>query len=84
MRLRSLKKEIDLRNKIIIVISFLLLIIAIVLKTTYAIYQREEEITFINAKVRFPNASEISYSNKNENITNVEQALSDLYERFDN
>ena len=69
------------KKKFGIKIIVVLIIIAIILiKTTYAIYQKETEISFINARVRFPKSNEVTYTTTgNINIKNVEQALNDLY-----
>ena len=73
------KNEINRKNVIIIVGVFMVIGI-LLLGTSYAVYQREDEITFINAKVRWPKASEVTYTTtSNTSVTNVEQALNDLY-----
>ena len=84
--MKRLKKFRTLENKINISAKIFcgLLIIGIVLVgKTYAEYKEETEVTFINVKVRWPRAAEISYvTTHNENVTTVEQALNDLYERL--
>ena len=47
---------------------------------SYAVYQNENEVSFINAKVRFPKSNEVTYTTtSNISVKNVEQALNDLY-----
>ena len=77
-KLEEFKKK--RKNKKIVIIGIFLVIISLLIKTTYAIYQKETEISFINARVRFPKSSEVTYTTtSNTNIKNVEQALNDLY-----
>lgn len=64
-------------------VSVLLIMLSLLISYTYAVYQKEDEITFVNAKVRFPDASEVTYTNSsNSNVTNVAEALTDLYEKL--
>ena len=77
-KLEEFKKK--RKNKKIVIIGIFLVIISLLIKTTYAIYQKETEISFINARVRFPKSNEVTYTTtSNTNIKNVEQALNDLY-----
>lgn len=65
-----------------VVVGAFLFIGILIVGTSYALYQHEDEVNFISAKVRFPDASEVSYTNSNNsNVKTVEQALNDLYER---
>ncbi len=82
--MKTFKKKEKKKQFFIVAIATMALLVLIV-GITYAVYQEETEITFINTKVRWPNADEISYTTTNNNdITNVEQALNDLYERLGN
>ena len=72
---RSKKRKLGL-----ILIGILLVGTSLIIGSTYAVYQRQTEVRFINAKVRFPKSSEITYTTtSNSNVKNVEQALNDLY-----
>ena len=78
-KLEEFKKK-RKNKKIVIVVGIFVVMISMLIKKTYAIYQKETEISFINAKVRFPKSSEVTYTTtSNTNIKNVEQALNDLY-----
>lgn len=68
---------------LILLISIFVIIVILLIGKTYALYQKETEVTFINAKVRWPYANEIIYTTSaNSKITNIEQALNDLYEKL--
>ena len=69
------------RNKYFIIVSYSILLLGILVAgISYATYQTSNEVTFINAKVRWPRANEISYiTTNNSKVTNVEEALNDLY-----
>ena len=68
-------------KKIVIIVGIFAVMISLLIKTTYSIYQKENEVSFINTKVRFPKSSEVTYTTSNNNVTNVEQALNDLYKK---
>lgn len=70
----------NIRKKIIIGLYAFLIIGILSVGASYAFFQNETEITFINAKIRFPTASEVTYTTANNiSVKNVEQALNDLY-----
>ena len=67
-------------KKVIVIIGIFVVMISLLIKSTYSIYQKETEVSFINARVRFPKSSEVTYTTtSNTNVKNVEQALNDLY-----
>lgn len=68
------------KKKIIISILIITLVGLVLVQSSYAFFQKQTEVTFINAKVRFPKASEVTYTTtSNTSVKNVEQALNDLY-----
>ena len=80
MSLKKFKKEETKRKKVIKIFGAFIMIGILLSGISYAVYKRETEVTFINAKVRWPKASEITYTTtSNTSVTNVEQALNDLY-----
>ncbi len=85
MALKKFNKNEINRKKVIMIVGVFMVVGILLLGTSYAIYQKEDEVQFINAKVRWPKASEVIYTNaNNKNVTNVEQALNNLYERLGN
>ena len=55
--------------------------LSLLIRNSYALYQRNIELTFINTK--WSKANEISYTTKtNTEITNVEQVLNELYKKL--
>ncbi len=82
-RLAKFNKNGKNKKIIIMLVVVFAVVISLVIGSTYAIYQKENEVTFINAKVRFPKANEVTYTtSNNSSVTNVEQALNDLYEKL--
>ena len=78
-KLKEFKKK-RKNKKIVIIVGIFAVIVSILIGKTYAIYQKENEVSFINAKVRFPKSSEVTYTTtSNTSVTNIEQALNDLY-----
>ena len=78
-KLEEFKRKIK-NKKVILLIAIITISISLLIKTTYSIYQKETEVSFINAKTRFPKSSEITYTTtSNTSVKNVEQALNDLY-----
>ena len=68
------------KKKVIISILIITLVGLVLVQSSYAFFQRQTEVRFINAKVRFPKASEVTYTTtSNTSVKNVEQALNDLY-----
>ena len=68
------------KKKVIISILIITLGGLVLVQSSYAFFQRQTEVRFINAKVRFPKASEVTYTTtSNTSVKNVEQALNDLY-----
>ena len=79
MKLRSFEKK-KVKKEIILILGAFAVVLSLLIGKTYAIYQSESEVTFINAKVRWPRADEITYTTSvNTKVTNVEEALNDLY-----
>ena len=79
MKLRSFEKK-KVKKEIILILGAFAVVLSLLIGKTYAIYQSESEVRFINAKVRWPRANEISYiTTNNSKVTNVEAALNDLY-----
>ncbi len=69
-----------MERKLFMIVGVFMVVGILLLGKSYAVYQKEDEVQFINAKVRWPKASEVTYTNtSNKNVTNVEQALNDLY-----
>ena len=80
MKLKRFKKEETKRKKVIKIFVVFAVVGILLSGISYAVYQRETEVTFINAKVRWPKASEITYTTTSKtSVKNVEQALNDLY-----
>ena len=79
MKLRSFEKK-KVKKEIILILGAFAVVLSLLIGKTYAIYQSESEVRFINAKVRWPRVNEISYTTTNNSkVTNVEEALNDLY-----
>lgn len=79
MKLKRFKKKGN-NNKYIYVTIICLMLAIMAVGISYAKYETSDEVQFINATVRWPKANEIAYTNtKNSSVTNVEQALNDLY-----
>ncbi len=78
------KNEID-RKKVIMIVGVFMVVGILLLGTSYAVYQKEDEVQFINAIVRWPAASEVTYmTTSNTSVKNVEQAVNDLYGKLGN
>ena len=81
--MQKIKNLNNLKSKkkiVFLIIGIFVVSLSILIGKTYAIYQSESEVTFINAKVRWPRADEITYTTSvNTKVTNVEEALNDLY-----
>ena len=84
--MQKIKNLNNLKSKkkiVFLIIGIFVVSLSILIGKTYAIYQSENEVRFINAKVRWPRANEITYTtSKNTKVTNVEEALNDLYEKI--
>ena len=79
-RLKSFKKHTGKKKIVILMLGVCVVTLSLLIGKTYAIYQSENEVRFINAKVRWPRANEVSYiTTSNSKVTNVEEALNDLY-----
>lgn len=79
---KKLSKKRNTKKAVIILIVVFVMVLSLLISKSYAIYQNENEVQFINAKLRFPKASEVNYTTTNNNsIANVEQALNDLYKK---
>ena len=82
-RLKKFNKKEKQKKVVILMLGIFVVSLSILIGKTYAIYQSENEVRFINAKVRWPRANEITYTtSKNTKVTNVEEALNDLYEKI--
>ena len=80
--MKRFKKD-NKKNKVIISFLVIALVGLVLIQSSYAYFQRQTEVRFINAKVRFPKASEVTYTTtSNASVKNVEQALNDLYEKL--
>ncbi len=79
MRLKKFKRKEKQKKIVFLIIGIFGVLVSLLIGKTYAIYQQENEVTFINAKVRWPRANEINYTTSNRNVLNVEEALNDLY-----
>ena len=80
MRLKNFNKYERKKKIVFLIIGIFAVTLSLLIGKTYAIYQSESKVTFINAKVRWPRANEISYiTTNNSKVTNVEAALNDLY-----
>ena len=79
-RLKKFKRKEKQKKIVFLIIGVFVLSLSILIGKSYAIYQTSNEVTFINAKVRWPRADEITYTTSvNTKVTNVEEALNDLY-----
>ena len=79
-RLKKFNKKEKQKKVVILMLGIFVVSLSILIGKTYEIYQSENEVTFINAKVRWPRANEITYTtSENTEVTNVEEALNDLY-----
>ena len=79
MKLKRFSKGKKKKGEVIL-ICIIMLGISMIIKRTYAFFQNESEVRFINVKVRFPKASEVIYTTtSNTSVKNVEQAINDLY-----
>ena len=80
MKIKKFKRKGKEKKIVILMLGIFGVTLSLLMGKTYAIYQSENEVTFINAKVRWPRANEITYTtSENTEVTNVEEALNDLY-----